>query len=95
MMERTDEIGWVLLHLDDLDADFARFFHVDYLDLDGPRFFTRAQRVSAYGGVMTMRLAEVGREAEPEPEEPDTFAPPVPAGAVVRPLSDFSSLIEG
>lgn len=87
MTQRAGEIAWVLDHLDDLDADFARFYRCDLYSLSGPRLFSRAARVTAYGGVMTLRLHE---QREPEQED----AGPVPAGARVVPLHEMSDLIE-
>ena len=86
MTERIGEVRWVLRYLDDLDADFARFYRCDLYDLSGPRLFSRAQRVTAYGGVMAIRLHE-----ENEAEREDL---PVPAGAQTVPLESMSDLIE-
>lgn len=91
MTERTRELVWVLRHLDDLDADFARFYGCDYQTLTGPRFFTRAQRVTAYGGVMTAIVQEAQRPEEAEGE--DTL-PALPAGAVTVPESAMADLIQ-
>jgi len=54
----------VLDHWDDLVADFLRFYRIgpgcplQMEDLDGPTLFALAHRVSAYGGVMSARLAD-------------------------------------
>ena len=56
MTQRTREVAWVLDHLDDLEADFLRFYRLDTDTLTGPRYFRLAHRVSAYGGVMTARV---------------------------------------
>ena len=85
MTERAGEVAWVLNHLDDLDADFARFYRCDLYDLSGPRLFSRAQRVTVYGGVVAFRLREQTQEDDPEP---------LPAGARAVPLSELSDLIE-
>lgn len=84
MTDRAARVAWVLRHLDDLDADFARFYRCDLYDLDGPRLFARAERVTAYGGVMAIRL----REQQAEDEEQ------VPAGAQVVPLEHMADMIE-
>lgn len=91
MTERAGELMWTLGHLDDLDADFARFYGVDWQTLTGPRFFSRAQRVTAYGGVMTHLVTEDIRRQE-EVEE-DIF-PPLPEGALVVPESAMADLIQ-
>lgn len=54
------QVGWVLAHLADLHSDFLRFFPQFGKDpvseMTGPEFFVLADRVSAYGGVMTIRV---------------------------------------
>lgn len=72
------ELAWVPFFIDDLDADFARFYRCDWETLGGPRLMTRAQRVAAYGGVVTARFAKYQRATEPEQD--DTL-PALPAGA--------------
>lgn len=55
---------WVLDHLQDLDADFIRFYKIyDFYELTFIRFFDLAYRVSAYEGVMTLRQKEAQEEA--------------------------------
>lgn len=97
MTERVAQLSWVPHHLDDLDADFARFFRVDWEELDGPRFFTRAQRVTAYGGVMTAVVEEareaVQRELEELNAEGEDTLPALPDGAVVISDAEFASTI--
>ena len=64
--ERVQQVGWVIDHLPDLDADFLRFYGIDLeydRDLTGPRFLALAQRVAAYGGVMAARVQEQQEEA--------------------------------
>lgn len=65
-MERVQDIGWTAYHLDDLDADFLRFYGRDWRELDGPRFFALAERVGAYGGVISYRISEQHEGAEDE-----------------------------
>lgn len=56
LKERIDQIVWVPEYLDDLEADFLRFYGIyDIYDMEGPRFFKSAVRLLAYGGVMTAR----------------------------------------
>lgn len=59
-------MGWVLDHLEDLDADFLRYYRTDWASLDGSRFFSLAERVVTYGGVMYHRAMAAAQE-EPEP----------------------------
>lgn len=66
MTARIQEIGWILNHLDDLDADFLRYYRQDWRTLDGPRFFSLAERVVTYGGVIYWRAVKAVQE-EPEP----------------------------
>lgn len=59
-------------YLADLESDFSRFHRVDDIhELDGPRFFRMAWRISAYGGVMAMRLEAQQHDAGPYPAETD------------------------
>lgn len=91
MTQRAGELAWVLHHQEDLDADFLRYFRVEWQSLTGPRYFSLAQRVSAYGGIMTAVIQEAARPEEPEGE--DTL-PPLPAGALVVPESAMADLIQ-
>lgn len=88
MMERASHTAWVLDYLDDLDADFLRFYRVDYTDLAGPRFFSLASRVGVYGGMMTERIRQQTAEVESEP------MPSIAADAKQVPLSELTDLIE-
>lgn len=88
MIARMAELVWVPLFIDDLDADFARFYRADWETLSGPRFMTRAQRVPLYGGVVAQRFARYRR---PVAQVDDTL-PALPAGAQ---HADQSDLIEG
>jgi hypothetical protein len=81
---RADQVVWTLFHLDDLDADFARFYRRDWWEHSGPRMFARAVRLFAYDGVLAAvarRLAPV-----PDPDEPpdvlDMVNDPAYAGMV-------------
>lgn len=92
-------------HLDDLEADFLRFFQVDDIyQLDGPRFMRLAWRVSAYRGVIHMRLQDqeqggqpaVGSAAPVRRAATASQAPgPVAPGAKVIPLSAFMASYPG
>jgi hypothetical protein len=51
-------------HEADLEADFLRFYRIDQTRLDGPHWVRLAQRVAAYGGVMTRRIEQRREQAE-------------------------------
>lgn len=71
--DRLSQIGWVLDHLDDLDADFLAIYGID-LDRDeisARRYFALAHRLTAYTGVMAAR-AEAEREDQPQPARATT-----------------------
>lgn len=61
----------MLDYLDDLEADFFRFYRVDPDTLHGPRFFRLAYRVGVYQGVMTYRREQQESESHhPTPKAP-------------------------
>lgn len=91
MIQRAGELAWVLQHQEDLDADFLRYYGRDWDSLTGPRYFSLAQRVSAYGGIMTAVVTAANQPEEPEGE--DTL-PPLPEGALVVPESAMADLIQ-
>lgn len=77
MMDRVEEVAWMLDHRNDLDSDFSRFHRVDdFLALPAPRMFALAQRLPAYGGVLSITLA---RYAEPSPAAPTPAGDEVPS----------------
>lgn len=98
MTQRAGELSWVLHHVEDLDADFARFYRVDWQTLTGPRFFSRAQRVSAYGGIMSAVVEAEARAERATREaldmEGDDTLPPLPEGATYVPESAMADLIQ-
>lgn len=61
----------MLSHLADLRCDLMRYFPQLGIDpfevLDGPTFFDLAERVAAYGGVMTARIREIAEQHDPLP----------------------------
>jgi hypothetical protein len=62
---RTEQIAWVLVYADDLDADFLAHYGIDLEedDISARRYLALAQRTFAYSGVMSAR-ADAQREAE-------------------------------
>ncbi len=59
------ECVWVLDHLQDLDADFIRFYRIyDFYELPFTRFFDLAVRTPAYGGVMAVRVEQAQEESK-------------------------------
>lgn len=86
-------------HLADLESDFAVLHRVDDIyQLDGPQFMRKAWRMSAYQGVMRMRLEA---QAQAEESAASSPAPSVPAarrpsgGDRVVPLSAFAAQFPG
>lgn len=76
----------MLDHLDDLDADFHRYYGIsDMYDLESVRFFRLAYRVSVYGGVMAHR-AEQARDRGSDGLRP--------AGAQQVPLEAMAEFID-
>ena len=75
--DRVREVGWVLDHVADLEADFLAFYGVDdMLALPGPRFLRLAMRTVAYQGVMAARAEAIRRaDAEPTPTPRAAAAP--------------------
>lgn len=80
-------------HLADLEADFLVFYRIeDIYQLDGPRFMRLAWRVSAYGGVMKLRLeAQAPPPAEARPRGQATTS----RAADVVPLDQFITQFPG
>lgn len=69
MRKRIGEVGWVLEHLMDLEADFLAVYRMapaDVLALSGPRFLALSYRLPAYSGVMAARLSASETERRPE-----------------------------
>ncbi len=56
---------WVLDYLEDIDSDMSVFHRVDDARtmLPGPLYFERAERLTAYAGVMQARALESRRRA--------------------------------
>lgn len=78
---RTEQIAWVLVYADDLDADFLAHYGIDLEedDISARRYLALAQRTFAYSGVMSAR-ADAQREASDS-------AAPAPAGRTAEPRS--------
>lgn len=54
----------MLDHLDDLESDFLVFYKIDNMyELQAEKFFRLAYRVSAYEGVMKMRVQQLANRA--------------------------------
>jgi len=60
VVDRIEEVLWVLDHLEDLDADFLAIYGIDLeqVEISGPRYFHLAHRLTAYQGVMAARVDE-------------------------------------
>lgn len=81
-------MAWVLDHLADLESDFSAIHRVDDMyALDTATFFSRVYRMSAYQGVIRMRVeAEQERQERRAQRRPATAARP-PAAPVAGPGS--------
>lgn len=77
MIERTEQLIWLLDYLDDLDSDFRVFYRIDgvsegnYGGLSGPRFFKLAIRTIHYRGAMRDRIMAEQENSE-EAKHPET-----------------------
>lgn len=83
---------WVLDYIEDLDADFLRFYRIDgFLEMDSVRFFSLALRLGFYDGVIAGRIRIEHEEAEKR-----NPAKSVRNGEEVKevPLESFADLIE-
>jgi hypothetical protein len=60
VVDRIEEVLWVLDHLEDLDADFLAIYGIDLeqADVSARRYFALAHRLTAYQGVMAARVDE-------------------------------------
>lgn len=58
MVDRIEELLWILDHQEDLDADFLAIYGIDLeqADVSSRRYFHLAQRLTAYQGVMAARV---------------------------------------
>jgi hypothetical protein len=80
IVERVEELLWVLDHQDDIDADFLAIYGLDleHVEISSRRYFTRAQRLTAFQGVMAARVEEERENREPSytPTRTSTTGPP-------------------
>jgi hypothetical protein len=86
VVDRVEELLWVLDHLEDLDADFLAIYGIDLLEqeISAHRYFALAYRLTAYQGVMAA-VAEEARErrapSRPTPTRTSSTAQPSRQGA--------------
>jgi hypothetical protein len=81
VVDRIEEVIWVLDYEDDLDADFLAIYGIDLCEqeIGAPRYMALAHRLTAYSGVMAAR-AEAERERQPASSTPTrTSSTPAPA----------------
>lgn len=53
----------------DIDSDLSVFHRIDAPEeMSGPRYLLLAERLGAYGGAVTARLARMQAEREPRPQ---------------------------
>jgi hypothetical protein len=87
IVDRVEELLWVLDHQDDLDADFLAIYGIDLEQDDAisaRRYFALAQRLPAYQGVLAARIDEERERQEPTrttPTRTSTQAAPARRGS--------------
>jgi len=85
VVDRVEELLWVLDHLEDLDADFLAIYGIDLLEqeISAHRYFALAQRLTAYTGVMAARVEEEREEQQSSrtPTRTSSTAPSTRQGA--------------
>jgi hypothetical protein len=79
--ERCAQVGWILDHRDDLDADFLAIYGIDLeeREIDGRRYVQFAQRLAAFDGVIAARIAQTEAEERPAAAARPGQAPAGPA----------------
>jgi len=84
IVDRVEELLWVLDHQEDIDADFLAIYGLDLEqdEISARRYFALAYRLTAYQGVMAAR-AEEERDEQPaartNPTRTSDTAAPAPA----------------
>ncbi|WP_030168928.1 hypothetical protein [Streptomyces sp. NRRL S-813] len=93
IVERVEELVWVLDHQDDLDADFLAIYGIDLeqVEISARRYFALAHRLTAYTGVMAARVEAEREEREPSRPTPTrTSSTAAPAGRGTNEVSEVS-----
>jgi hypothetical protein len=89
---------WILDHLDDLESDFSVFHRIDNIyGLPAREFVAKAERMSAYAGVMQARVIEEKQREEEGGVPMQTYnsadvAPRRPQAAPQRPSERVQAL---
>lgn len=69
-MQRTEQLLWITVLLDDVESDLSRFHRVDdWQQLTGSRFIKLAERLAVYGGAVAdafQRVQETNAAASQE-----------------------------
>jgi hypothetical protein len=67
IIDRVEELLWVLDHQDDIDADFLAIYGLDleHVEISARRYFALAYRLTAYTGVMAARAEQERDEQQP------------------------------
>jgi hypothetical protein len=86
IVDRVEELLWILDHQDDIDADFLAIYGIDLLEqeISAPRYFALVYRLTAYQGVMAARAEEEREQQEPirsTPTRTSTTAAPSGSGS--------------
>ena len=73
IVDRVEELLWVLDHQEDIDADFLAIYGIDLeqVEISSRRYFALAYRLTAYQGVMAA-MAEEERDGHPAPSSTPT-----------------------
>jgi hypothetical protein len=60
IVDRVEELLWILDHQDDIDADFLAIYGLDLEqdEISSRRYFSLVYRLTAYTGVMAARVEE-------------------------------------
>ncbi|MGW0575114.1 hypothetical protein ACWD25_03910 [Streptomyces sp. NPDC002920] len=85
IVDRVEELLWVLDHQEDIDADFLAIYGIDLEEheITARRYFALAHRLTAYTGVMAARA-----EAEREEEQPAPAASSTPTRTGSTPVTE-------
>lgn len=76
ILDRAEEVAWVLDYLGDLEADFQVHYGIeDMFRVPAPRFLRLAERSVAYAGVMQARAQALIDAGEAEVTTPGSGSP--------------------
>lgn len=85
-------MGWIITHLDDLEADFRTFYRLtpaDVARMSGPHFVALAVRLTAYSGVMAARAAAEEQKTESRSGYVESSAASIQSNPALSDLIDY------